>query len=62
MVKMEQSGVEEDQRGGVNNPWFLPDHFLYRGVVRTVVHVGWCGVENTKKKEIMYLVGDTFTS
>lgn len=32
---------------------FLPDHFLYRGEVRTVVHFGgWCGggVENTKDK------------
>lgn len=51
--------MSEDRRcqnGKWNKEWnkdlaSLPDHFLYRGVVRTVVHVlGSAGAENKKDK------------
>lgn len=47
------SGVK-NQRGGMTRIMcFLPDHFLYRGVVRTVVHVlGRVGGRKTKDKSL----------
>lgn len=40
-------------RGGMRILVFLPDHFLYRGVVRTVVHVlGSAGGSRKQKRQI----------
>lgn len=61
----QKSCMSENNRcenGKWNKRWnedlvFLPDHFLYRGVVRTVVHVlgsaeGGGGAENKKDKSL----------
>lgn len=42
----------ENQRGGVSNQCFLPDRFLYRGAVRTVVHF-WVVWGRKHKRQIM---------
>lgn len=50
--KWSESGAENQRGGTSNHGFFLPDHFLYRGVVRTVLRFlgGVGGVENTKDK------------
>lgn len=50
------------QNGKWNKRWnedlvFLPDHFLYRGVVRTVVHVLGSAGEGAENKKDQSLAG-----